>query len=86
VLANETTALSGGQVHPATSHDTRGTPRQPLDLAALIRAAGVELVRIVDPEDTTVTEAAFEESLAADRLAVVIARRACPRWEAKPGA
>ncbi len=85
VLANETTALSGGQAHPATSHDARGTPRQPLDLAALIRAMGVDLVRTVDPEDTAVTEAAFEEGLAADRLAVVIARRACPRWEARPG-
>jgi indolepyruvate ferredoxin oxidoreductase alpha subunit len=86
VLANETTALSGGQAHPATSHDARGTPRQPLDLAALFHAAGVDLVRIVDPEDSADTEAAFEESLAADRLAVVIARRACPRWEVGPGA
>lgn len=86
VLANETTALSGGQAHPATNHDARGTPRQPLDLAALIRAAGVDLIRIVDPEDTSVTEAAFEEGLAADQLAVVIARRACPRWEGGFGA
>ena len=85
VLANETTALSGGQAHPATSHDARGNPRQPLDLEALIRAMGVDLVRVVDPEETAVTEAALEESLATDRLAVVIARRACPRWEARPG-
>jgi indolepyruvate ferredoxin oxidoreductase alpha subunit len=81
VLANETTALSGGQPHPATDHDVRGRPRQPVDLAALIRAAGATTLRIVDPEDTQATQLAFEEALTSGEVAVVIAEGACPRWE-----
>lgn len=80
ILANGITALSGGQPHPGTAHDIRGKPRPPIDLAALVRAAGVELVRVVDPEDAQATQAAFEEGLMAGRLAVVIAQAACPRW------
>jgi indolepyruvate ferredoxin oxidoreductase alpha subunit len=79
VLANETTALSGGQPHPGTPHDAQGQPRMPIDLGRLVQAAGVDLVRVVDPEDGQATEAAFEEALAWDSLAVVIARRPCPR-------
>jgi indolepyruvate ferredoxin oxidoreductase alpha subunit len=81
VLANETTALSGGQPHPATGHDAQGQPRQPVDLPALIRATGAETVQTVDPEDQEATQAAFEVGLAAKGVAVVIARRRCPRWE-----
>jgi indolepyruvate ferredoxin oxidoreductase alpha subunit len=78
VLANETTALSGGQPHPASSEDARRRPRTPVDLGALIQATGVSLVRTVDPQDAETTRAALEEGLAVDGMAVVIAQRACP--------
>ncbi len=81
VLANETTALSGGQPHPATGHDAREQSRKPVDLAALARAAGADIIRVVDPHDTQATETAIEEGLTADQLAVVIAQRACPMWD-----
>jgi indolepyruvate ferredoxin oxidoreductase, alpha subunit len=81
VLANETTALSGGQPHPATGHDIQGRPRQPVDLIALIQATGADSVRVVDPQDARATEAAFEEGLALGKLAVVVVQRACPAWE-----
>lgn len=80
VLANETTALSGGQPHPATGHDAQGRPRRAVDLAALIRAAGVDDVRVVDPADRQATQAAIEAGVAAEGLTVVISRKACPRW------
>ena len=85
ILANKTTALSGGQPHPGTGHDARGKPRLPVDLAALVRAAGVKLVRVVDPEDRRATEAALEEALTAGGLSAVIAQRACPKWEKLSG-
>jgi indolepyruvate ferredoxin oxidoreductase alpha subunit len=81
VLANETTALSGGQPHPATAHDARGQARKPVNLAALIRAAGADSVRIVEPTDATDTQAAFEQGLATGGVAVVIVEQPCPRWE-----
>jgi indolepyruvate ferredoxin oxidoreductase alpha subunit len=81
ILANETTALSGGQPHPGTALDARGRPRQAVDLAALVQAAGVDMVRVVDPDDRQATETALEAALASGKLAVVIALRACPKWE-----
>jgi indolepyruvate ferredoxin oxidoreductase alpha subunit len=83
LLANEITALSGGQPHPATAHDTRGRPRRPVDLAALVRASGVPNVRVVDPEDGAALEAALEHGLASEGPAVVVVRRACPQWPDK---
>jgi indolepyruvate ferredoxin oxidoreductase alpha subunit len=81
ILANKTTALSGGQPHPGTRHDAQGQRRKPVDLVALVRATGAGIVRTIDPEDTQATQAALEEGLASGGLAVVIAQRACPMWE-----
>jgi indolepyruvate ferredoxin oxidoreductase alpha subunit len=81
VLANETTALSGGQPHPGTAHDAQGAARQPVDLAGLVQAAGADIVRVIDPADRQAIQAALEEGLASGGLAVVIARRACPKWQ-----
>jgi indolepyruvate ferredoxin oxidoreductase alpha subunit len=81
LLANQTTSLSGGQPHPATGHDALGYARRPVDLAALVRAAGPQLVRVVDPENTQATEAAIEEGLVAEGVSVVIVERACPYWD-----
>jgi indolepyruvate ferredoxin oxidoreductase alpha subunit len=75
ILANETTALSGGQPHPGTAHDAQGNPRSPVDLAALVQAAGVDMVRVVDPDDRQATETALEAALTPGKLAAVIAHR-----------
>ena len=85
VLANEITALSGGQPHPATARDAQGHPRTPVDLSALVKAAGVDRVHTVDPNNYQATEAALENALASNRLAVVIAQRACPEWHSAAG-
>ncbi len=86
LLANETTALSGGQPHPATGHDAHGRPRRPVELGALVRAAGVASVRVLDPEQQEVLEAAFGEALDQKHLAVVIVRKACHQWKASSDA
>lgn len=83
VLANETTALSGGQPHPGTNHDAQGRTRRPVDLAALILATGADLVRTVDPEQDGEMRTAIQEGLAAAGVSVIIAHRACPRFEGK---
>jgi indolepyruvate ferredoxin oxidoreductase alpha subunit len=81
ILDNETTALSGGQPHPGTAHDAQGRPRQPIDLAALVRAAGANPVRVIDAMDSVSMQIALEEGLHSPGLAVVIAERACPLHE-----
>jgi indolepyruvate ferredoxin oxidoreductase alpha subunit len=80
ILANGTTALSGGQPHAASALNAQGRPREPVDLAALVHAAGVESVRVVNPEESGSTEAALEEGLASGQLAVVIVDQPCPYW------
>jgi indolepyruvate ferredoxin oxidoreductase alpha subunit len=84
ILANDTTALSGGQPHPATAYDIQGHPRKPIDLVALVQAAGADQVRVVDPEDAKATHFALQEGLAAHGLFVIIAQHTCPRWEREP--
>jgi indolepyruvate ferredoxin oxidoreductase alpha subunit len=79
LLANGTTALSGGQPHPSTAHDAYGRPRQPVDLATLTRAAGVDLVRVIASAEPGAIGAALEEALAYEGTAVVIAEGPCPR-------
>jgi indolepyruvate ferredoxin oxidoreductase alpha subunit len=79
VLDNGTTALSGGQPHPASGRDVYGQARVPVDLAALAAAAGARPVRVVDPTDEQATQLALQEGLAAGGVAVVIARSDCPR-------
>jgi indolepyruvate ferredoxin oxidoreductase alpha subunit len=84
VLANRTTALSGGQPHPASSFSAQGQARKPVDLAALARAAGVENVQVVDPLDAELTESAFDEGVLSEKPAVVIVDRPCPFWLEDP--
>jgi len=81
ILDNGTTALSGGQPHPASGMDARHAPRQAVDLAAMVRACGVDNVRVADIDRDDDIRAAVEAGLQAEGVAVVIARGKCPRWE-----
>jgi indolepyruvate ferredoxin oxidoreductase alpha subunit len=86
ILDNGTTALSGGQPHPASRLDARGRPRRGVDLVALARAAGAGMVRVVDlgrvgdqvGRDEKI-RAAIEAGIDLDGVAVVIARGECVR-------
>ena len=83
ILDNGTTALSGGQPHPANDVDARGMPRPAVDLEALARGAGAQAVQVVelDREGTVARiRAAIEGALSTDQVGVVIARGRCPRW------
>jgi indolepyruvate ferredoxin oxidoreductase alpha subunit len=84
ILDNGTTALSGGQPHPASQTDARGVPLQPVDLAALARDAGAGQVQIADVGDGLARTGGLldvlEAGLTFDGAAVVVARGSCPRW------
>jgi len=82
ILDNGTTALSGGQPHPASRVDARGRPRRAVDLAALAREAGAGMVRLVDLDRGEDIRAAIEMGMSFDGVAVVIARGRCVRWSA----
>jgi indolepyruvate ferredoxin oxidoreductase alpha subunit len=82
ILDNSTTALSGGQPHPASSVDSRGRPQRAVDLAGLAREAGAGMVRVVDLDRGQDIRSAIETGMNLDGVAVVIARGRCPRWAA----
>jgi indolepyruvate ferredoxin oxidoreductase alpha subunit len=78
VLDNGTTAMTGQQEHPATGRRLDHGATGKLSIEGLARAAGVELVDVVDP---VADAAGFEELLVSrlrgGKLAVIVARRPC---------
>lgn len=77
ILNNGTTAMTGGQPHPGTGQDARGTAAPAIDLASLCTALGVGHVAAVDPYDVAATYLAVERALAHDGVAVLITNRPC---------
>lgn len=77
ILDNGTVAMTGGQPTPASGTGIRGQSAPRVDLAALCRGAGVELVRVVDPYDLGATFVALEEAIRYPGVSVVITNRPC---------
>ncbi len=77
ILDNGTTAMTGGQPHPSSGASIRGEPAPRVDLAALCRSMGVELVRVVDPYDLGATFATLKEAIQHPGVSVVITNRPC---------
>jgi indolepyruvate ferredoxin oxidoreductase alpha subunit len=80
ILDNSTTALTGGQPHPASGMDARGMPQRAVDLSALAYDAGADLVRVVNLDRGEDIRAQIEAGIEFDGVAVIIARGPCPRW------
>jgi indolepyruvate ferredoxin oxidoreductase alpha subunit len=78
LLDNNKTAMTGGQPHPATRNENHKS--KPVDLEALVRAAGVNQLRIVDPEDALSTRSAYEEGIRSAGVSVVIIDKPCPMY------
>jgi indolepyruvate ferredoxin oxidoreductase alpha subunit len=77
ILDNRTTAMTGHQDHPATGLTLGKQEAAKIDLAALVRALGVEHVRTVDPYDLRSLEQAVREEMGREEVSVIIASRAC---------
>lgn len=77
ILDNRTTAMTGGQDHPATGVTLKGERTKEVDLEALCRSLGVERVRVVDPYDLGRLRGVLKEEVAAPSLSVVISRGPC---------
>ena len=77
ILDNSTTAMTGHQDHPATGLTINKEPAPKLDLEALVKAVGVNNVRVVDPLQLDELRSALEEELQRREPSVIIARRPC---------
>ncbi len=81
ILDNRITAMTGHQPHPGTGFTAMGEPAKIISLEDLVKALGVEWVKVVDPFKLDETEKAIDEALEyverERKPAVIISRRAC---------
>ena len=77
ILDNDTTAMTGHQDHPATGVTITKKPTKKLDIEAIVRAIGIEHVRVVDPLRIEALEATLKEELARREPSVIICKRSC---------
>ena len=77
ILDNDTTAMTGHQDHPATGKTIRNLPTRRLDLPSLVKAIGIEHVRVVDPLQLDEFRQTLEEELNRREASVIIAKRPC---------
>jgi indolepyruvate ferredoxin oxidoreductase alpha subunit len=77
ILDNFTTAMTGHQPHPGTGKLAQGEQGKRVAPEDIAKGCGVELVRVVNPNDLKATEEALKEALAFDGVAVLIFRRPC---------
>ncbi|MEJ5260201.1 MAG: thiamine pyrophosphate-dependent enzyme [Anaerohalosphaeraceae bacterium] len=78
ILDNSTTAMTGGQQHPATGKTIRNEPTKRLDLKAVCQACGADYVDVIDPQGRVKElEELVKQRLAADALSVIIVQHPC---------
>ena len=86
IMDNSTTAMTGLQGHSGngTQAQPSNTSRRGIDLEKLVRAVGIEWVRVADPYNLDETEATLREALEHAGPAVVISRAPCLLLKPKP--
>ncbi len=77
ILDNSTTAMTGGQEHPATGRTLMGEETPKVDLIGICKAVGVKRVVEVDPYDYEKTLKVIKEEMTAEEPSVVITSRPC---------
>jgi len=77
ILDNSTTAMTGGQQHPATGLTIRNEPTKKLILEDLCRACGADNVDVIDPKNRAEFDALVEKRINEDALSVIISRHPC---------
>jgi indolepyruvate ferredoxin oxidoreductase alpha subunit len=77
ILDNSTTGMTGHQDHPGTGRTIKGEKVPPLNLVELIKAIGINHVRVVDPFAIKEMEKVLKEETQRDEPSVIISKRPC---------
>lgn len=77
ILDNSITGMTGHQQNPTTGYNIKGDPATKIDLETLVKAVGINRVRVVDPYNLDECETALKEELAVNEPSVIISRRPC---------
>lgn len=77
ILDNSITGMTGHQQNPTTGYNIRGEVASKVDLESLVRALGINRVRVVDPYNLEECDKVIKEELSVDEPSVIISRRPC---------
>ena len=77
ILDNSITGMTGHQQNPTTGYNIKGDPATKIDLETLVKAVGINRVRVVDPYNLEECDKALKEELAVNEPSVIISRRPC---------
>ena len=77
IVDNSITGMTGHQQNPTTGKNLYGKPAGKVDLEALVKALGINSVKVVDPYNIAECEQVLKEELAKDEPSVIISRRPC---------
>ena len=77
LMDNSTTGMTGHQQHPGMGKTIKNQDTYAINYEQLIRAIGVNHIRVVDPYNLEETEKAIKEAMALGEPTVVISRRPC---------
>ncbi|RLG00755.1 indolepyruvate ferredoxin oxidoreductase subunit alpha [Thermococci archaeon] len=77
IMDNNATAMTGFQPHPGTGNTATGEKTKAIKIEDIVKACGVDFVKIVDPYNYEETYNGIVEMLEFDGPAVVISRRLC---------
>jgi len=77
ILDNRITGMTGHQENPGTGFTLQGMPTKIIDIEALVKALGVDQVRVVNPIKLDEMKGAIEWAMALDEPSVIITRWPC---------
>lgn len=77
ILDNSITGMTGHQQNPTTGYNIKGDPAGKINLEALVKAMGINRVRVIDPYNLKECNDVIKEELSIDEPSVIISRRPC---------
>lgn len=77
ILDNRITGMTGHQQNPGTGYTLQGKETKEVDIEMLVRACGVDKVRVINPNDLGEVNEALDWAIALDEPSVIITRWPC---------
>ena len=77
ILDNRITGMTGHQQNPGTGYTLQGKETKEVDIEMLVRACGVDKVRVINPNDLGEVNEALDWAIELDEPSVIITRWPC---------
>jgi indolepyruvate ferredoxin oxidoreductase alpha subunit len=77
ILDNRTTAMTGGQPHPGLPRDGMGDPAPEISIEEIVKAAGVDFMKTINPMNLKSSEKSFKEAIQYPGVAVLVSKYPC---------